>query len=57
MVLEISLSKSQEFEQDGSRHFEGFQPHFHIKMTSQAHPGRKQKNESAVSQDSFLQCV
>ena len=27
--------QSQEFEQDGSCHFEGFQPHFHINMTSQ----------------------
>ena len=25
----------QEFEQDGSHHFVGFQPHFHLKMTSQ----------------------
>ena len=27
--------QSQEFEQDGHRHFVGFQPHFHLNMTSQ----------------------
>ena len=27
--------QNQEFEQDGSRHFGDFQPHFHINMTSQ----------------------
>ena len=27
--------QSQEFEQDGRRHFVGFQPHFHFNMTSQ----------------------
>ena len=27
--------QSQEFGQDGHRHFEGFQPHFHLNMTSQ----------------------
>ena len=27
--------QSQEFEQDGSRHFEGFEPNFHTDMTSQ----------------------
>ena len=26
--------QSQEFEQDGRRHFVGFQPHFHTNMTS-----------------------
>ena len=26
---------SQEFGQDGHRHFVGFQPHFHLNMTSQ----------------------
>ena len=26
---------SQEFGQDGNRHFVGFQPHFHLNMTSQ----------------------
>ena len=30
IVLEISI-QSQEFEQDGCRHFIGFQPHFHVK--------------------------
>ena len=38
MVLEISHSKVREFEQDGSRHFEGFQPHSHTNMTSQTQP-------------------
>ena len=27
--------QSQEFGQDGYRHFVGFQPHFHFNMTSQ----------------------
>ena len=27
--------QSQEFGQDGHRHFVGFQPHFHLNMTSQ----------------------
>ena len=27
--------QSQEFEQDGRRHLVGFQPHFHLNMTSQ----------------------
>ena len=27
--------QSQEFEQDGRRHFVGFQPHFHLNLTSQ----------------------
>ena len=27
--------QSQEFGQDGYRHFVGFQPHFHLNMTSQ----------------------
>ena len=29
------LFQSQEFGQDGNRHFVGFQPHFHLNMTSQ----------------------
>ena len=29
------LFQSQEFEQDGRRHFGGFWPHFHLNMTSQ----------------------
>ena len=36
MVLEIfHFRESQEFGQDGHRHFVGFQPHFHLNMTSQ----------------------
>ena len=27
--------QSQEFGQDGHRHFVGFQPHYHLKITSQ----------------------
>ena len=27
--------QSKEFEQDGRCHFAGFQPHFHLNMTSQ----------------------
>ena len=41
MVLEISHSKSQEFEQDGSRHFGGFRPHFHINIRSQTQSCKK----------------
>ena len=29
------LFQSQEFEQDGRRYFAGFQPYFHLNMTSQ----------------------
>ena len=29
------LSQSQDFGQDGHCHFVGFQPHFHLNMTSQ----------------------
>ena len=36
-------SQSQEFEQDGRRHFVGFQPHFHINMTSQTQSGKTMK--------------
>ena len=32
---DISSFQSQEFEQDGSRHFEGFELHFHTNVTSQ----------------------
>ena len=41
MVLEIS--QSQEFEQDGHHHFVGFQPHFHINMTSQTQSSKTMK--------------
>ena len=34
MNLNISFQK-QELGQDGHRHFVGFQPHFHLNMTSQ----------------------
>ena len=34
MVLEIFHFQSQEFGQDGHRHFVGFQPHFRLNMTS-----------------------
>ena len=33
------LLQSQEFEQNRRRHFIGFQPHFHINMTSQTQSG------------------
>ena len=40
-------SQIEEFEQDGRRHFVGFQPHFHISMTSQLQFGKTMpKNES-----------
>ena len=35
--------QSQEFEQDGSRHFGGFQPHFHINMTSRTQSCKTKK--------------
>ena len=34
------LFQSQEFGQDGHRHFVGFQPHFRLNMTSQSNTGR-----------------
>ena len=37
-------SQSQEFEQDGCRHFVGFQPHFHVNMTSQTQSSKIMKN-------------
>ena len=33
IVLEISHPQSEEFEEDGCRHFVGFQPNFYINMT------------------------
>ena len=36
-------TQSQEFEQDGSRHFEGFQPHFQKNLTSQTQSCKKTK--------------
>ena len=36
-------SQSEEFEQDGRRHFVGFQPHFHVNMTSQTQSGKIMK--------------
>ena len=35
--------QSQEFGQDGHRHFVGFQPHFHLNMTSQTQYFKKMK--------------
>ena len=35
--------QSQEFVRDGQRHFVGFQPHFHLNMTSQAQCYRTMK--------------
>ena len=46
--------QSQEFEQDGRHHFVGFQPHFHLNMTSQTQSCKTMKNESAISQESFV---
>ena len=50
-------SQSQEFEENGRRHFVGFQPHFHVNMTSQTQSGKVMKNESAISQQSFVRFV
>ena len=36
--------QSQEFEQDGHRHFVGFQPHFRLNMTSQTQYCKTMKN-------------
>ena len=36
-------SQSQEFEQNGSRHFVSFQPHFHVNMTSQTQSSKTMK--------------
>ena len=33
-------SQSQGFEQNGCRHFVGFQPHFHVNMTSHSNLAR-----------------
>ena len=46
--------QSQEFGQDGYRHFVGFQPHFQLNMTSQTQYVLQdnEKNESAISQES-----
>ena len=44
---------SLEFGQDGYRHFVGFQPHFHLNMTSQTQCCKTMKNESAISQESL----
>ena len=46
--------QSQEFEQDGRRHSVGFQPYFHLNMTSQTQSCKTIKNERAVSQKSFV---
>ena len=46
--------QSQEFGKDGHRHFVGFQPHFHLNMTSQTQCCNTVKNESTISQESFI---
>ena len=47
--------QNQEFGQDGHRHFVGFQPHFHLNMTSQTQCCKTmKKNESAISQESSV---
>ena len=46
--------QSQEFEQDGRRHFLGFQPHVHLHMTSQTQSCKTMKNESGISHEVFL---
>ena len=38
-------SQSEEFEQDGRRHFVDFQPYFHINMTSQKQFGKTMKKK------------
>ena len=35
--------QTQEFQQDGRRHFVGFQPHFRLNMTSQTQPCKTMK--------------
>ena len=46
--------QSQEFGQDGHRHFVGFQLHYHLNMTSQMQCCKTMKNESAISQESSV---
>ena len=54
MVLEIC----QEFGQDGHRHFAGFQPHFHLNMTSQTHCWRTmRKSKCNISGVLCLICL
>ena len=50
-------SQNQEFEQDGRHHFVGFQPHFHVNMTSQTQSSEIIKIESAISQQCFIRFV
>ena len=49
--------QSQEFEQDGRRHFVEFQRHFHMNMTSWTQSYKTMKNESAISQESSVRFV
>ena len=50
-------SQTQEFEQDGRLHFVGFQPLFHVNMTSQTQRQNNEKlkvqNLRSLSFDSF----
>ena len=46
--------QSQEFEQDGRRHFAGFKPHFHLNMTSQTQCCRTVKKMKAQYLRSLL---
>ena len=49
--------QSHEFEQNGRRRFGGFQPHFHLSMTSQMQSCKAMKNESSRSPESFVRFV
>ena len=46
--------QSQEFEQDGRRHFVDILLHFHLNTTSQMQSCKKMKNENAISQQSLV---
>ena len=46
--------QSQEFGQDGHRHFVGFQPHLHLNVTSRMQFCKTLKNESAIPHKSFV---
>ena len=47
------LFQSQEFEQDERRHFVGFQPHFHLNMTSQTQSCKTMKKRKSNISEVF----
>ena len=49
--------QSQESEKDGHRYFVCPWPHFHLNIRSQTQSCKTVKNESAISQESFVRFV